>query len=52
VPADPARDRVPYYEFLELSGFRVTDLFGDFDKSSYSADSPEMIFAAERRGDR
>ena len=35
---------------LELSGFRVTDLFGDFDRSSYSSDSPEMIFVAERRG--
>jgi SAM-dependent methyltransferase len=34
---------------LELSGFRVTDLFGDFDKSSYAADSPEMIFVAEKR---
>jgi SAM-dependent methyltransferase len=35
---------------LELSGFKVTDLFGDFDRSSYSSDSPEMIFVAERRG--
>jgi SAM-dependent methyltransferase len=31
---------------LELSGFRVTDLFGDFDRSGYAADSPEMIFVA------
>jgi hypothetical protein len=27
----------------------VTDLFGDFDRSSYSADSPEMILVAEKR---
>ncbi len=33
---------------LELCGFRVTGLFGDFDRSSYAADSPEMIFVAER----
>jgi SAM-dependent methyltransferase len=32
---------------LELSGFRVTGLFGDFDGSSYAAGSPEMIFVAE-----
>lgn len=34
---------------LELSGFRVVDLFGDFDKSAYASDSPEMIFVAEKR---
>lgn len=34
---------------LELSGFRIVDLFGDFDRSGYSADSPEMVFVAERR---
>jgi len=33
---------------FELSGFRVTELFGDFDKSAYSGDSPEMIFVAEK----
>jgi hypothetical protein len=36
---------------LELSGFRVVALFGDFDKSAFSADSPEMIFVSERKED-
>ena len=31
---------------LELSGFKVIDLFGDFDRSPYVGDSPEMIFVA------
>lgn len=34
---------------LELSGFRVVDLFGDFDRSPFSQDSPEMIFVAEKK---
>ncbi len=34
---------------LELSGFRVVDLFGDFDRSAFSSDSPEMIFIAEKK---
>jgi SAM-dependent methyltransferase len=34
---------------FELSGMRVVELFGDFDKSAYSGDSPEMIFVAERK---
>jgi SAM-dependent methyltransferase len=33
---------------LELSGFRITDFFGDYDKSAYFNDSPEMIFVAEK----
>ncbi len=33
---------------LELCGFKVVDLFGDFDKSGFAGDSPEMIFVAER----
>ena len=33
---------------LELCGFRVTDLFGDFDGSEFTAGSPEMIFVAEK----
>ncbi len=32
---------------LARSGFRVTDLFGDFDRSALKDDSPEMIFVAE-----
>lgn len=34
---------------LELSGFRVRELFGDFDRSPFSQDSPEMIFVAEKK---
>ena len=34
---------------LELSGFRVLELFGDFDYSPFSQDSPEMIFVAEKK---
>ncbi|UCH42828.1 MAG: class I SAM-dependent methyltransferase, partial [Dehalococcoidales bacterium] len=34
---------------LELCGFRVVDLFGDFDKSEFSSDSPEMIFVAGKK---
>jgi len=34
---------------LELSRFRVVDLFGDFDRSAYASDSPEMIFIAEKK---
>ena len=34
---------------LELCGFRVVDIFGDFDRSPLSNDSPEMIFVAEKR---
>jgi len=33
---------------LTLCGFRVADLFGDFDRSEFSTDSPEMIFIAEK----
>jgi len=32
---------------LARSGFRVTELFGDFDRSPLRDDSPEMIFVAE-----
>jgi hypothetical protein len=35
---------------LELTDLKVVDLFGDFDKSAYSGDSPEMIFIAEKAG--
>lgn len=34
---------------LSLSGFRVVELFGSFDRSAFSNDSPEMIFVAEKR---
>ena len=34
---------------LNLCGFIVVDLFGDFDKSAFSDGSPEMIFVAKKR---
>ena len=34
---------------LALSGFKVVELFGDFDRSEFSNDSPEMIFVAEKK---
>ena len=37
---------------LELSGFQVISLFGDFDRSNFSADSPEMIFVAGHKEDK
>jgi len=36
---------------LDLCGFRVIELYGDYDRSKFSNDSPEMIFVAEKRGD-
>lgn len=33
---------------LERCGFKIVDLFGNFDKSPLAADSPEMIFVAEK----
>ena len=33
---------------LARCGFKVVDLFGDFDKSSLADNSPEMIFVAEK----
>ncbi len=36
---------------LEFGGFKIIDLFGDFDKSAYSGDSREIIFVAENAGD-
>ena len=34
---------------LEISGFKIKGLFGKFDKSAFSSDSPEMIFVAEKK---
>jgi SAM-dependent methyltransferase len=34
---------------LEICGFRVVDIFGNFDRSPFSNDSPEMIVVAEKR---
>ncbi|MCD4786246.1 MAG: class I SAM-dependent methyltransferase [Candidatus Eremiobacteraeota bacterium] len=41
------------YEVIHLlarRGFRVVDLFGDFDASELNDHSPEMIFVAKKRG--
>lgn len=40
-----------YYRYemehlLELGGLKIVELFGDFDKSAFSNESPEMIFVA------
>ena len=34
---------------LNLCGFGVVEIFGDYDGSKYSHDSPEMIFLAEKK---
>jgi hypothetical protein len=34
---------------LELCGFKVIDLFGNFEKSAFTSDSPEMIFVAGKK---
>lgn len=33
---------------LRICGFKVIELFGNFDRSSFSDDSPEMIFVVEK----
>lgn len=33
---------------LERSGFKILDIFGDYDRSNLSDKSPEMIFVAEK----
>ncbi len=33
---------------LELCGFSTVDIFGNYDRSPFSGDSPEMIFVAEK----
>jgi SAM-dependent methyltransferase len=33
---------------LEACGFAVEDLYGNFDRSAFAADSPEMIFVARK----
>ena len=35
---------------LSLTGFKVVEFFGNFDKSPFSDDSPEMIFVAQKTG--
>ncbi len=44
-----------YYRYeiehlLSLCGFKIVELFGNYDKSKFSDDSPEMIFVAEKTG--
>ena len=33
---------------LELCGFSTIDVFGDFDRSPFTDDSPEMVFVARK----
>jgi SAM-dependent methyltransferase len=33
---------------LSLCGFKIVEFFGNFDKSGFTDDSPEMIFVAEK----
>jgi len=33
---------------LALCGFRLVELFGDFDRSAFTSESPEMVFVAEK----
>jgi hypothetical protein len=35
---------------LELCGFRVLDLFGDFDRRPFDEDSAEMVWVAAPKG--
>jgi SAM-dependent methyltransferase len=35
---------------LEACGFEVEALYGDFERSPFAADSPEMVFVARRAG--
>jgi hypothetical protein len=35
---------------LRLCGFEILEFYGNFDKSSFSDESPEMIFVAEKIG--
>ena len=44
-----------YYRYeiehlLSLCGFKIVELFGNYDKSKFSDESPEMIFVAEKTG--
>jgi SAM-dependent methyltransferase len=34
---------------LTLCGFKIVEFYGDFDRSAFTADSPEMIFVAEKK---
>jgi SAM-dependent methyltransferase len=51
VQAFPFRSfyRYEVEHLLSLCGFRVTNLYGNFDKTPFTADSPEMIFVARKR---
>ena len=40
--------RYEMVHLLELCGFEIVELFGDFDKSRFTAESPEMIFVARK----
>ena len=34
---------------LNICGFKVIDIFGDYDRSEFCDDSPEMLFVAEKQ---
>jgi hypothetical protein len=40
--------RFEFEWMLEACGFEVEALYGNFDRSEFTADSPEMIFVARR----
>lgn len=52
VQAFPMRHfyRYEVEHLLNLCGFKVVDLFGDYNRSEFSNDSPEMLFIAEKEG--
>jgi hypothetical protein len=33
---------------LAVCGFKIAEFYGNFDRSPFTADSPEMIFVAEK----
>ena len=37
---------------LARTGFRIVALYGDYDRSGFADESPEMIVVAERTGGR
>ena len=40
--------RYEVQHLLERCGFRIAEIYGNFDKSIFTDDSPEMIFVAEK----
>ncbi|MDD5190386.1 MAG: methyltransferase domain-containing protein [Dehalococcoidales bacterium] len=42
--------RTKMEHLLELSGFEIIDFFGNFDRTPFTENSPEMIFTAKKAG--